>query len=765
MDGSRRLHICVLVGFMLFSVLIYHKTTSFYFSGDTFDFLGPLSKSNLTKAFLKPEVSYTYRPVPRFCWLLFFTILGRDPFWYHVLNIVTHAFCGFLIYLLARELKDDTLWAVLAGAIFISMPVHYDAVSTIYHWVEPASTCLMIISMLLYMKATQGEKRHLPWLSGLVFFVALMTKQSAASLLLVIAAWDLIMARRNRHLWPLVKEQVKFYIPLILAIALAAALNLIAKPGDKDAGMVLSISLSYRMPLFLLSALTKAAKPWFLPGLAVLLCAPLLMGRRLARFSLLVALLLPFPFYALTSDRHAYLPAVGIALAVAAFLRFGNEKSVWEADAAGCCPPVRKACERPTGLPRMIVDIALLCAIFCFFLIPYKAPEPSLFEGNQTHGWHSQLDPTYWQSMGALLRKFVASPSLSFGAVPRRVTALMLMSLGNLLSIAVLALLKLLRWRGPLNSTAWAIVRGGLAVVLLVGFSASTYSASLRDGRPDAWREDAALIAMKAKYPDLPDNSTVYISDDSVFPLLDRIRFYYDLKEIKKRRYSEFFSDAARGDGPPYPDRTRCFAYEDGEFVRKESDELLLARKLREDWRPDYAHTDIDLGGYRTLPGPVFPVVEKGWVLRELKSDELRTEGFTAKELNGRIALCFEGLIFPTISVNELELLFGAELEDRAIHPVSVIWQLDGERWFRKRFEFPCDGAVRKLNFKLSDSRDWFMANKVTGFCLVFEQEPIEIQVDEVHLSFGLRMGLPLMRFPGAEEQFDLAIEDIFKIE
>ena len=115
--------------------------------------------------------------------------------------------------------------------------------------------------------------------------------------------------------------------------------------------------------------------------------------------------------------------------------------------------------------------------------------------------------------------------------------------------------------------------------------------------------------------------------------------------------------------------------------------------------------------------------------------------------------------------MNEAELILGAESQDRGPHKVWLLWQLDSDRWFRQQFVFPYDGVVRKLTFKLSGSRDWFLADRLSGLCLVFESEPDAIQGDAVNLMFGLRMGVGLMRFPGGDAQLDLAFEEILKIE
>lgn len=772
---KRRLHLVVLLCFAAFSLLLYFKTTSYYFCADTFDFLGPLSKANLDHALFNPELTYTYRPVPRLSWLVFFTFLGRDPFWYHVINILTHALCGFLIYLLARRLRDETWWAVFAGAIFLSMPVHFDAVSTIYHWVEPVSTCLLLISLLLYMKATGGDRRRLPWASALVYLIAIMTKQSTASMLLFLVAWEILIDRKERPFWGYISGRIKYWLPLVAALGLAAGLNFMAKPGDKDVGMVLSISLSYRLPFFLLSMLVKAAKPWFLPGLILMVMAPLIKGGRLARFSLLATALLPFPFYALTSDRHAYLPSIGLALALAALIRSrasqssaASQSSIGGRAAPGTnnvatfekLRPHRASSHRRPA--PVLIDVLLLCTIIGFFLMPYRALGPASF-GSAAGQLHSQVDPAYWQSVGITLKRLIFGESLTAQGLSIRSALLMLASVVNLLAIPGLALFRVFRWRGPLNQLAWRSVRIGLLVVLLVVFSAATFSRTGSDWRPDAWKADAVVMDMKTRVPDLPNNTTVYVSDDSALPPLMRIEFYYDLKQIAAKRYSDFFCDVAKGEQPPSPEQMRCFVFQDGRLLRSESDEALLREKFKNCWRPEFANTDITLGRWSMPRRPDAGVLDDRWQLRRFGLPE-QVEGVGGRPLHGKASLCYSDLSVPTLAVNEVELVLGAESPDHGLHKMRLEWQLDGRRWFGRDFDLPYDGVVRKQTFKLSTSRDWFMADRLTGLCLVFETEPETIEVDSVALMFGLRVGVGVMWFPGGDEQLQTAFQDIFSV-
>ena len=761
--GKRRLHLVVLLCFVGLSLLLYFRTTSYYFCSDTFAFLGPLSKANLDKALFNPEQSYTYRPVPRLCWLVFFTFFGRDPFWYHVINILTHALCGFLIYLLARRLRDETWWAVFAGAIFLSMPVHFDAVSTIYHWVEPVSTCLLLTSLLLYMKATSGDRRRLPWASALVYFIAVMTKQSTASMLLFLALWEILIDRRERPIWGYIKGRIRYWLPLVAALGLAAGLNLMAKPGDRDVGMVLSISLSYRLPVFLLSTLVKAAKPWFLPGLILMVMAPLIKGGKLGRFSLFATALLPFPFYALTSDRHAYLPAVGLALALAALLTSGKDathRGTSEIISKRSSVSRAESAKRPAPV---IVDLLVLCAIFSFLLMPYRAPGPALLNGSGASGWHSQVDPAYWRSVGVVLERLAGTGSLKFDGLSAKRALLMIASLINLIAIAGLLILRAARWKGPVNPAAWKITAVGTLLLFLAVFSATTYSTTGRDWRRNSWKADEALIDLKRRVPDLPDNTTVYVSDDSAIPLLAHVKFYYDLKRISVKKYSDFFSDVAKGEHPPGPDKMRCLVFQDGRFVRSESDEALLRDKLDKRWRPEFADTEITLGRWSMPRRPGAGVQDDRWQFERFALPK-QVKGIAARPIQAKASLCYSDLSVPTLAVNEAELTLGAEAADHGLHKMLLKWQLDGRRWFSRDFDLPYDGVVRRLTFKVSTSRDWFMADRLTGLCLVFEAAPKAIEVDSVTLMFGLRVGVGVTEFPGGDEQLRTALQDIFSV-
>jgi hypothetical protein len=302
-------------------------------------------------------------------------------------------------------------------------------------------------------------------------------------------------------------------------------------------------------------------------------------------------------------------------------------------------------------------------------------------------------------------------------------------------------------------------------LVLLTVFSATTYSTTGKDWRPDAWKADAAVIEMKKNYPDLPDKTSVYVSDDDALPLLARLRFYYDLKDVSAKKYSDFFSDAAKGEAPPDAERMRCFVLEDGKLVRRQADEMALREKLNTRWRPEYADSEITLGKWALPRGPESGAIDDRWEMRRLSPAGFEVQGFSGRELSGKMALFYSELAAPTLAVNEAELIFGAAAKDRGPHRMWLLWQLDSARWFGRQFDFAYDGVVRKLTFKLSGSREWFLAGELSGLCLVFEEEPDTIQVEAVNLTFGLRMGMGLTRFPGGEEQLDLALEEIFKVE
>ena len=186
--------------------------------------------------------------------------------------------------------------------------------------------------------------------------------------------------------------------------------------------------------------------------------------------------------------------------------------------------------------------------------------------------------------------------------------------------------------------------------------------------------------------------------------------------------------------------------------------------KLRTSWRPEYADSEIVLGRWTMPRGPESGEIDERWQIRRLSPAGLEVRGFSGREFSGKRALFYSSLAAPTLAVNEAELVFGVSGKDSGLHRVWLLWQLDGARWFGRQFDFAYDGVVSKLTFRLSGSREWFLADELSGLCLVFEEEPDTIQVESFDLMFGLKMGLGLMHLPGADEQLDLALEDILKV-
>ena len=755
---SLRTKALVLLLLFCVSALLYGRTVRYYFSGDTFDFLGPPNKANLTRALLRPEVSYTYRPVPRLLWLLQFELWGRDPFWYHVLNIASHAFCALLLFLVAMRLHPDTLWATIAALLFVVMPVHFDVVSTEYHWVEPLSTGLMLGAWLLYMRTASLGKNKLPWGAAALFLVALLTKQSTASLLLIIAAWEVLYNRAQEKLFHFLVTRALRCLPLLLALGIAAAANLLAKPSDEAVSMVLGISLSYRMPVFFLAGLVKAAKPWFLPAIAVLLIAPLLFGPRLARFSLLFVLLAPFPFYALNAERHMYLPGVGLAMAVAAFVRFGRGPAGQVGPSA---TPAADAASPRASHRNALLDFALLALLVAFFLVPYKAPSPGTPIDSGQVRWVSHLVPTYWQTAAAVINDTITRGQRHLPNLSANTTRLVVLSWINLVALVALGTFRLLFRPGPIDPRASKIVRFGLLAALLVVFACCTYSTVAADPRPEKYKEDAALRQLKKDYPELPDNTIVYVSPDSKLPLLGKIRFFYDLKQIQAKPYSEFFQAAALGQPAPDPSHMRCFSWENNRFVRRPGDELVLQTSLKEDWRPQYADFSLRLGSFGVPFAPSVEARDQRWSVQRFSPLHFRCAGSRADALTNKTAL-LAALDIPTLAANLLEVRLAGRARGTAVAKLWLLWQLDwSNEWRCRSFDLRCDGEPATFVLKLSATRDWYLARRLSGICLVPETELDVFRVDYLELSFGLRMGVGVVRFPGGDEQLRTAIEDI----
>jgi protein O-mannosyl-transferase len=294
-----------------------------------------------------------WRPVIQLSHAITHYFFAFDPTYYHLINILIHAFNSLLVYGIARKLgqrwlKDASRFALAAALLFASHPLLSEGVA--YIWGRSSSLCALFYfgAILAVFMAEDAEgKRRVAWYSLAVFcgFLAWKAKEEAISLPLVIAAFFAILGR-----WRVLALLTP--IPfLIAAMRWADISRLYTKVAENQALVVtglspslpsflyflthIKVSVFYYLRRFLLPTslnadpqidpVTGISDPYFLFGALVLVtmavCAIAAVRKKpVLSFAVLAFLCSPLAAYAVmpladvAAEHRVYIAGLGFAL-------------------------------------------------------------------------------------------------------------------------------------------------------------------------------------------------------------------------------------------------------------------------------------------------------------------------------------------------------------------------------------------------------------------------------------------------------------------
>ena len=151
-----------------------------------------------------------YRPLTIASYALNWHILGGSPAWFHVVNILLHATAVFLIFVVGSWLKDQ-LTGILAGLLFLLLPIHVEAVTSIVGRAE-----LFAFLGIMGAFAAVLKRRHA--LAGIIFFLGLLGKETAIAFLPIWLFWELVWQRAS---WKIVMRRgLVYFAPALVFYSL-----------------------------------------------------------------------------------------------------------------------------------------------------------------------------------------------------------------------------------------------------------------------------------------------------------------------------------------------------------------------------------------------------------------------------------------------------------------------------------------------------------------------------------------------------------------
>ncbi len=133
-----------------------------------------------------------YRPLSPMSFALEYQIFKDNPFPYHLINALLYSVLVALLFFWLRQLllkRNGAFWIAFAAALIFSVhPLHTEVVANIKGRDEIFALLFSILAAVLALKAIDNKSASLKYLvlSGLCFFLGLMSKENTITFLAII---------------------------------------------------------------------------------------------------------------------------------------------------------------------------------------------------------------------------------------------------------------------------------------------------------------------------------------------------------------------------------------------------------------------------------------------------------------------------------------------------------------------------------------------------------------------------------------------------
>jgi protein O-mannosyl-transferase len=315
------------------------------------------------------------RPFLMFSYWINYQLSGRDPYSYHVLNLLLHIANSAAVYLIARrilsrEVQDSSrreIVAVFAAMLFLLHPIQTESVAWVAGRSETLSAMFFLCAFVIFL---YRPSEAIAWGRSVwvlvLFACAVASKEHTASLPIVLLLTDLFWAREE----PLaaVRKNWRLYIPMVCVAVVALGFVWRVVGASKSAGFAgtgsgwLSYALTQcrvlfvylRLFLFPVNQNLDYDMPWSpvrfeiwsfagLLGLAALVILAWRSRRRFPvgsyGFLLFLVLIAPtssfIPIADPIAEHRLYLPMIGLVLVACEVLLHSIQQRTWAVAVAG----------------------------------------------------------------------------------------------------------------------------------------------------------------------------------------------------------------------------------------------------------------------------------------------------------------------------------------------------------------------------------------------------------------------------------------------
>jgi len=317
-----------------------------------------------SRQYFKTFSELSYRPVVTFTYFIDHGLYRLEPWGYHLGNLLLHAAAAIALFLALDELLGRQGVAAWAGAAFFAVhPVNAEAVNAIGFREDLLCGLFYFLSLWAYLRWRRGGRGSWAGLSWGAFLLAIYAKEMAASLPLVIVAYEALLAPRRgqRPPWLRVRAVALNLVPFVVLIA---SVLLLRAGGFREqaakipywggslgvtlqnvpralvryiAWIVMPAHLHVERNLHIALRQWHAEAAWCAVAAAAIIVLTVWAVRRarLAGFGALFFLLalapvsnvIPLRYF--LADRFLYIPLAGACVLVAVLVRWVWERRAW----------------------------------------------------------------------------------------------------------------------------------------------------------------------------------------------------------------------------------------------------------------------------------------------------------------------------------------------------------------------------------------------------------------------------------------------------
>jgi tetratricopeptide (TPR) repeat protein len=346
--------------------IVYANSLSNGFVWDDHEIVRRSRDDTLRDALLGADTVYQddktpyFRPFNRITYLSDSRFFGLNPLGYHAVNIFLHGLATVLMFFAVLAIGGSQTVAFGSALLFNIHPVNSETVNFISARNNILASVFILASLLAFLQYKQDGRHRMLLLCGICFFVALLSKEIALMLPLVLIASEYLSESGHSEKMPVLRFLSLYGAPLAIYAVMrmyvlsgltgtSFLFNELGTRLSRNLLIVPSYLLNFVLPLKLNAHYSFFDRPlpeivWRLAGWPLLVAVCWYAIRRKDRLALAgllwfavnyvpISNIIPFPSSPM-ADRYFYLPGMGLCLVASSLFDRLLQREGWDRLAA-----------------------------------------------------------------------------------------------------------------------------------------------------------------------------------------------------------------------------------------------------------------------------------------------------------------------------------------------------------------------------------------------------------------------------------------------